>query len=199
MQCQTNVLCSSQTSWWRSENKFYMCLLTLNISSSPGNTIRWQVLRHSMHLFKDSQTLLKKSFILSLIQNRAGLCKCGLSLVKTRQSCVTDYPINPLCLHSSLPTAATDGQELFLSLLCAVQPAVEGENGMIRLLTSEPWGRRSTIRTAGVSALADTAKIIKSCLFSPLFIYVWGETLGGGWELARALEVKELISQSVIH
>lgn len=49
-------------------------------------------------------------------------------------------------------------------LFAVLQPAVEGENGMIRLLTCRPWGRGCTMRTAGVAVLADAAEIIKSCL-----------------------------------
>lgn len=50
-------------------------------------------------------------------------------------------------------------------LFAVLQPAVEGENGMIRLLTWRPRGRGCTMRTAGVAVLADAAEIIKSCLF----------------------------------
>ena len=50
-------------------------------------------------------------------------------------------------------------------LFAVLQPAVEGENGMIRLLTCRPRGRGCTMRTAGVAVLADAAEIIKSCLF----------------------------------
>lgn len=77
-------------------------------------------------------------------------------------------------------------------LFAVLQPAVEGENGMIRLLTWRPRGRGCTMRTAGVAVLADTAEIIKSCPF-----FGKGRRHSGEWDKQRLMILYEVFIMCV--